>query len=226
MPKKKLIRFEDIKTMDWVVEPTMEEIKNKQFPLKGKWAKEIFKNDSPIVLELGCGKGEYAVGMGRKFPDKNFLGVDIKGARIWYGANTVREEKMSNVAFLRTRIDFIESFFAPNEISEIWLTFSDPQPRKPRKRLTSKLFIDRYRKFLKPGGIVHLKTDSSWLFASTLEQIDEHQYELISKSWDLYGELVENLDVDTREILEIKTHYEQIFSEKGHDIKYVKFRIN
>ncbi|MEO9534099.1 MAG: tRNA (guanosine(46)-N7)-methyltransferase TrmB [Crocinitomicaceae bacterium] len=226
MAKKKLIRFKDIQTMDFVVEPTMDQIKNDSFHLKGKWRKEIFKNDHPIVLELGCGKGEYAVGLGKKYPNKNFIGVDIKGARIWYGANTVREENLKNIAFLRTRIDFIEAFFAENEIDEIWLTFSDPQPKKPRKRLTSRLFTERYMKFLKPGGIVHVKTDSSWLFASTLEQIEKHNYPLIQKTWDLYGELVENLDSDTQEILSIRTHYEQIFSEKGFDIKYVKYKIH
>lgn len=225
MGKKKLIRFKDIASMDFVVEPTMEDIKKDTFPLKGKWRTELFKNEHPIILELGCGKGEYAVGLGKKYPQNNYIGVDIKGARIWYGANTVREEGIRNIGFLRTRIDFIEAFFGENEIDEIWLTFSDPQIRKPRKRLTSKLFIDRYRKFLKPGGIIHVKTDSSWLFASTLEQIDLHNYQLLEKTWDLYGEMPENLDADTREILGIRTHYEQIFSDKGFDIKYLKFKL-
>lgn len=225
MGKKKLIRFKDIASMDFVVEPTMEDIKKDTFPLKGKWRTELFKNEHPIILELGCGKGEYAVGLGKKYPHNNYIGVDIKGARIWYGANTVREEGIRNIGFLRTRIDFIEAFFGENEIDEIWLTFSDPQIRKPRKRLTSKLFIDRYRKFLKPGGIIHVKTDSSWLFASTLEQIDLYNYQLLEKTWDLYGEMPENLDADTREILGIRTHYEQIFSDKGFDIKYLKFKL-
>lgn len=225
MAKKKLIRFEDIKTMDFVFEPTMDMVKENTFPQKGNW-NEFFGNDNPIVLELGCGKGEYAVGLAKKYPNKNFIGVDIKGARIWYGANTVREEGMKNVAFIRTRIDFIETFFAKDEISEIWLTFSDPQPNKPRKRLSSPLFLSRYRKFLKPGGIVHLKTDNSWLFASTLEVIYDNKLELFQKTWDLYGEMIEDLDSDTREILNIRTHYEQIFSDKGFDIKYVKFKIH
>ena len=226
MAKKKLIRFEDIKTMDFVFEPTMEMIKNDSFPHKGKWHEQVFQNDHPIVLELGCGKGEYAVQLAQKYPNKNFIGVDIKGARIWYGANEVREKQLENVAFIRTRIDFIEYFFGKNEVDEIWLTFSDPQPRKPRKRLTSRLFIERYLKFLKKGGIVHLKTDNSWLFASTLEQIETQGYYLIQKSWDLYGELMRDLDADTQEILNIKTHYEEIFSQKGFDIKYVKFTIS
>lgn len=226
MAKKKLIRFEDMKSMEFVIEPTMDMIKKDIFPHKGKWSENIFKNDNPIVLELGCGKGEYAVGLAKKYPHKNYIGVDIKGARIWYGANTVREDEMKNVAFLRTRIDFIDSFFGPEEVDEIWLTFSDPQPKKPRKRLSSRLFIERYLKFLKKGGIVHLKTDSSLLFASTLEQIELHNYTLITKTWNLYGELLENLDTDTVDILSIKTHYEQIFSDKGFDIKYVKFKIH
>jgi tRNA (guanine-N7-)-methyltransferase len=226
MAKKKLERFMDIQTMDFVIEPTMDQIKDDSFHLKGKWREDLFQNDHPIVLELGCGKGEYAVGLGKKYPNKNFIGVDIKGARIWYGANAVREEGLNNIAFLRTRIDFIKAFFAENEIDEIWLTFSDPQPKKPKKRLTSRLFSERYMKFLKPGGIVHVKTDSSWLFASTLEQIDQHNYSLIQKTWDLYGEFEKDLDADTQEILSIKTHYEQIFSDKGYDIKYVKYKIH
>lgn len=224
--KKKLQRFADISTMDFVFEPTMDECKSDSFSLKGKWREEFFKNDHPIVLELGCGKGEYAVGLGKKYPNKNYIGVDIKGARIWYGANTVREENLKNIAFLRTRIDFIEKFFGPNEIDEIWLTFSDPQPKRPRKRLSSKLFIDRYRKFLKEDGIVHMKTDSDLLFESTLDEIEEHQYQLIEKTWDLYGELPEDLEADIREILSIRTYYEELFSAKGHKIKYCKFKIS
>ena len=212
--------------MDFVFEPTMDMIRNNSFPLKGNWGKSLFNNDNPIVLELGCGKGEYAVQLAQKYPEKNFVGVDIKGARIWYGANEVREKGLKNVAFIRTRIDFIEYFFGPEEVDEIWLTFSDPQPKKPRKRLSSRQFVVRYLKFLKPGGIVHLKTDNSWLFASTLEQIELNHYRFIQKSWDLYGELISDLDEPTREILNIKTHYEKLFSEKGFDIKYVKFTIS
>lgn len=226
MGKKKLIRFEDVSSMDFVFEPTMDMIKSGSFPLRGKWRDEVFKNDHPIVLELGCGKGEYAVQLGKKYPEKNFIGVDIKGARIWYGANEVREEGMTNVAFIRTRIDFIEHFFAKDEVDEIWLTFSDPQPKKPRKRLTSRLFVERYLKFLKVGGLVHVKTDSDLLFESTLEQVQEHNYELLEHSWNLYGEMISDLDPDTQDILGIKTHYEQIFSEKGYDIKYAKLKIN
>ncbi len=226
MAKRKLQRFADVATMSFVVEPPIEMVLNNNSPIKGNWRKDMFKNDHPIVLELGCGKGEYAVAMGKKYLNKNYIGVDIKGARIWYGASTVREEKIKNVAFLRTRIDYCTYFFEENEVDEIWLTFSDPQRKRPRKRLTSKIFVDRYKEFLKPGGLVHLKTDSSLLFASTLEQIELQGYELLEKSWDLYGEMIDNLDQDTQEILNVKTHYEQIFTDKGFDIKYVKFKIH
>ena len=226
MAKKKLQKFADVATMDFVVEPPIEMVLNNNSPIKGNWRKDMFKNDQPIVLELGCGKGEYAVALGKKYPNKNYIGVDIKGARIWYGASTVREEQIKNVAFLRTRIDYTPYFFEKDEVDEIWLTFSDPQRKRPKKRLTSEIFIDRYKQFLKPGGIVHLKTDSSLLFASTLEQIELQGYELIEKTWDLYGESISKLDEDTQEILGVKTHYEQIFSDKGFDIKYLKFKIH
>ena len=149
------------------------------FVLKGKWRFDYFKNDHPIVLELGCGKGEYSVGLAKHFPEKNFIGVDIKGARMFIGAKEALENNMLNVAFLRTKIDFIQDYFAENEVDEIWLTFSDPQPKKPRKRLSSPLFINRYRQIMKPGGIVHMKTDSDILFEYTEEQIKENNYEYL-----------------------------------------------
>jgi tRNA (guanine-N7-)-methyltransferase len=226
MAKNKLARFAALKTYNHVIEPSMDEIDSGAFELKGKWRSHFFKNDNPIVLELGCGKGEYAVGLARRYPNKNFIGIDIKGARIYIGATEAIEEGLTNVAFLRTKIDFITSFFAENEIDEIWLTFSDPQPTKPRKRLTSSLFINRYRQFLKKGGIVHLKTDSDILFESTEHEIRNNQYNCIQSSWDLYGELIENLDQETQDILHIRTHYETVFSEKGFKIKYCKFRIH
>jgi tRNA (guanine-N7-)-methyltransferase len=233
--KQKLFRFDQIKSFPNVLEHELKQILRRshgfdlvKHPMSGNWNKQFFKNDQPIVLELACGKGEYAVGMGRKFTGKNFLGVDIKGARLWRGAKTALEENLTNVGFLRTRIDFIEAFFEPGEVDEIWITFPDPQPQKnrERKRLTNKMFIDRYARFLKPGGWVHLKTDSDFFFDYTMEEIKEQGYELVSHSYDLYGELIENLDPDIRDILEIKTHYEKIFTEKGHVIKYCKFKIN
>ena len=226
MAKNKLKRFADMKTMDCVFQPDLDTVLNDKFLLKGNWHSDFFKNDNPITVELGCGKGEYAVGLGKKYPNRNFVGIDVKGARVWEGANTVREEGLSNIGWVRARIDFVHTFFGKDEVDEIWLTFSDPQPNKPNKRLSSKLFVDRYRKFLKPGGTIHLKTDSDILFESTLEQIEEHNYNLIEKTWDLYAEMPEDLDPDTREILSIKTHYETIFSAKGFKIKYCKFTIS
>lgn len=221
MGKDKLRRFALMKDYPNVFEPVI----NEPFPLKGKWRSEYFHNDNPIVLELGCGKGEYTVGLAKHFPEKNFIGVDIKGARMFIGASEALEKKMENVAFLRTKIDFIVDYFAENEVDEIWLTFSDPQPKKPRKRLSSPLFIQRYKKILKPGGIVHMKTDSDILFEYTEEQIKENGYKCLELTWDLYGSLPETIDPQTREIFYIKTHYEQLFTAKGSVIKYCKFKI-
>ncbi len=222
MGKDKIRRFAAIKEFSNVFEPVIGE----EYEMKGKWRKEYFKNDNPIILELGCGKGEYTVGLANHFPDKNFIGVDIKGARMYIGAQEAIDKKMSNVAFLRTKIDFINDCFEANEVDEIWLTFSDPQPKKPNKRLSSKPFIDRYRKLLKPGGIIHMKTDSDLLFESTEEQIKLHGYECLELTWDLYHELPENLDAQTKDIFHIKTHYEQLFTKRGSVIKYCKFKIN
>lgn len=226
MAKNKLKRFADNATMSCIFQPNLETALNDSFELKGKWHADYFKNDHPIVLELGCGKGEYAVGLGKKYPNRNYIGVDVKGARIWEGANVVRNENLKNIAFVRARIDFVHTFFGKNEVDEIWLTFSDPQPNKPNKRLSSKIFIDRYKQFLKPGGLIHLKTDSDLLFESTLEQVEEHNYNLIESSWDLYAEMPNDLDENTREILSIRTHYETIFSAKGYKIKYCKFTVS
>ncbi|NRA12194.1 MAG: tRNA (guanosine(46)-N7)-methyltransferase TrmB [Crocinitomicaceae bacterium] len=222
MGKDKLRRFAAVKEFNNFYEPVLKEA----FPLKGNWKKEHFKNDNPIVLELGCGKGEYSVGLGKHFPDKNFIGVDIKGARMFVGAEEALNDEMNNVAFLRTRIDFIMDYFEEGEVDEIWLTFSDPQPKKPRKRLSSPLFIERYRNILKKGGIVHMKTDSDLLFEYTEGQIKEHKYDCLELTWDLYGELPENIDPLTREIFHIKTHYEVLFTDRGATIKYTKFKIH
>ena len=226
MGKNKLRRFAEMKLWNNVFEPTLEPNPQEAFSLKGKWQQDYFKNDNPIVLELGCGKGEYSVGLAKHYPNKNFIGVDIKGSRMFVGAKEAIDENLTNVAFLRTKIDFIDSYFTENEVDEIWLTFSDPQPLKPRKRLTSEQFISRYRRILKPGGIIHLKTDSDLLFESTEEQIQEHNYQLIESTWDLYQSMPEDLDPTIRDILHIKTHYEQLFTAKGSVIKYCSFRIN
>jgi len=218
--KDKLRRFEAIKSFDNVFEPVREE----DFEHSGKWNENIFKNQNPIVLELGCGKGEYSVGLGSLFSDINYIGVEIKGNRIYIGAREAMDKNLNNVAFLRTRIDYIDSYFKENEVDEIWLTFSDPQPNKPRKRLTSTLFINRYRKFLKPGGLIHLKTDSPVLFDSTMEQIKLNTYELVDLRPDLYATVKEG--EEEHKIFSIKTHYETLFTKRGHVIKYCCFKIN
>lgn len=226
MAKNKLRRFAEMKLWDNVFEPTLEPNPQDAFPLKGKWNSDYFKNDRPIVLELGCGKGEYTVGLAKHYPNKNFIGIDIKGSRMFVGAKEAIDAEMKNVAFLRTKVDFILSYFEKGEIDEIWLTFSDPQPNKPKKRLSSKPFIDRYRIILKENGLVHLKTDSDLLFESTVEEIKEHNYKVKELTWDLYNSLPADLDPTIREILHIKTHYEQLFTAKGSIIKYCSFQIH
>jgi tRNA (guanine-N7-)-methyltransferase len=226
MAKNKLRKFAEMKAWDNVFEPTLDPETRHNFPLKGKWRTEYFNNDNPIVLELGCGKGEYTTGLARHYPDRNFIGVDIKGARIFVGAKEALDDELTNVAFLRAKIDFIETYFEAGEVDEIWLTFSDPQPAKPRKRLTSEQFINRYKTILKKDGLVHLKTDSDVLFESTEAEIKEHGYKVVELTWDLYKSLPEDLDPTIRDILHIKTHYEQLFTAKGSVIKYCSFRIH
>lgn len=224
--KRKLEHFAEMKSFPNVFEPATEEVLDKDYKMKGKWRSEYFHNKHPLVLELGCGKGEYTVGMSKKFPEKNFIGIDIKGARMWRGSKTALEEGIENAAFLRTRIEFLTSCFEKDEVDEIWITFPDPQPkdRQEKKRLTGLLLINRYRKFLRPDGIIHLKTDSDFFYNFTMEEIEKNGYELLENTADLYGEAIENMDKTTQEILSIKTHYEKIFTEKGHKIHYVKFK--
>jgi len=209
-----------------VFEPTLDPNPAKDFYLKGKWRSDYFKNENPIVLELGCGKGEYSVGLAKHYPNRNFIGIDIKGSRMFVGAKEALDTGMTNVAFLRTKVDFIEQYFETGEIDEIWLTFSDPQPGKPKKRLSSRPFIERYKRILKDGGLVHLKTDSDLLFESTEEEIKEHNYDVVELTWNLYHSIPSDLDPTIREILHIKTHYEQLFTAKGSVIKYCSFRIH
>ncbi|HEX4886877.1 MAG TPA: tRNA (guanosine(46)-N7)-methyltransferase TrmB [Luteibaculaceae bacterium] len=224
MSKKKQPKFAENLTFPHLFQPDLQDVLDGKFPLRGKWARDFFGNDRPIVLELGCGKGEYTTGLAEKDPTKNYIGVDIKGARLWRGSKTVKEKNLKNVAFIRTKIEFIEGFFGPGEIAEIWLTFSDPQPQKPRKRLTAKPFIDRYRQFLAPEGQIHLKTDSRLLFNYTQEQIDEHGYERIGEyTYNLYSEM-DRFTAPMREILSIKTFYESMWLEKGFPINYLSFR--
>lgn len=194
------------------------------FALRGKWGREYFKNEHPIVLELGCGKGEYTIGLAKNNPGKNHIGVDLKGNRIWTGAKQALENHLSHVAFIRSRIDFIDHCFAASEVDEIWITFPDPQPQKPRerKRLTHVNFLNRYAKFLKPGGLVHLKTDSTSLYEYTLEVIANHKLPLVWHTDNLY----KNCPHDREELITIKTHYEKLFTEKGEDIKYILFKLD
>ncbi len=187
------------------------------FELKGHWHKEFFKNDNPIVLELGCGKGEYTVGLAHLFPDKNFIGVDIKGARMWTGAKDSYDSGMPNVAFLRTSIELISHFFAAGEVAEIWLTFPDPQMKKVNKRLTSTRFMKMYREILSGDGIIHLKTDSNFMYTYTCEMVKANNYPVLFSNNDLYHSgLVDD-------ILSIKTYYEQQWLDRGLNIKYIKF---
>ena len=192
---------------------------NIPFEMKGKWNEQFFKNNNPIVLELGCGRGEYTVGLAKMFPDKNFIGVDIKGARMWTGATQALNDQMDNVAFLRTNIEIIDRFFAAGEVSEIWLTFSDPQMKKATKRLTSTFFMERYRKFLCPNGLIHLKTDSNFMFTYTRYMIERNHLPVQFITEDLYHSGL----VD--EILDIKTYYEQQWLDRGLTIKYIKFEL-
>lgn len=199
-------------------------------PIKGRWNGEMFHNDHPIVLELGCGKGEYTIDLSRRFPECNYIGVDIKGARLWRGAKTATEQALPNVAFLRTRIEFIEAFFGPGEVSSIWLTFSDPQLKSENSRLTSPLFLERYRKFLKPGGVIHLKTDSRFLHEYSKAVALENGLTILASTTDLYNsrgvfppETASNLGA---ELFEVQTFYERMFLSQGYKITYLAFTID
>ena len=219
MSKGKLAKFADMASYPHVFEYPYAEVENVPFELKGNWNKNFFKNNNPIVLELGCGRGEYTVGLGRLFPDKNFIGVDIKGSRMWTGATESLKTGMKNVAFLRTNIEIIDRFFAANEVSEVWLTFSDPQMKKATKRLTSTFFMERYRSFLVPDGIIHLKTDSNFMYTYTRYMIEENKLPVEVMTEDLYHSGLAD------EILNIKTYYEQQWLDRGLNIKYIKFNL-
>ena len=224
MGKNKLARFAENKTLPNVFQPTREEALN-NYPLKGKWRYEVFKNQNPIVVELGCGKGEYSVGLAKSFPDKNFIGIDIKGARFWFGAKEAVEKKLNNVAFLRTQIELVDCFFDHDEVDEIWITFPDPQIkyRRTKHRMTHPDFLERYKKILKKDGIVHLKTDSEFLHGYTLGLLQGQGHEIISAHHDIYG--APEYEPGTPLLREVKTYYEGLFSAKGKTITYLKFRI-
>lgn len=219
MSKNKLAKFADMAEYEHVFEYPYSVADNREFEMKGKWNKEVFKNDNPIVLELGCGRGEYTVGLAKMFPEKNFIGIDIKGARMWSGATQAKQEGLKNVAFLRTNIEIIELFFGKDEVSEIWITFADPQMKKATKRLTSTFFINRYRKFLQQEGIIHLKTDSNFLFTYTKYMAEKNDAPVLFITEDLYGEGLND------KILDIKTYYEQQWLDRGLKIKYIKMQL-
>ena len=234
MAKRKLKKFAEVSAFNNCFFLSFENSKAEGLPLKGKWHKEYFKNNNPIVLELGCGKGEYTVGLAKRFPQKNFIGVDIKGNRIWTGAKTAIESNMNNVAFIRTRIDFIESCFSDHEVDEIWITFPDPQPQKTRvrNRLTNMMFINRYKKILKPGGFINLKTDNEPFYEYTKEVVAENNLKLIDATNDLYADVTSsgsdsyrNENKRDEALTTIKTYYEKKFSDLGFKICYLKFKL-
>lgn len=217
MGKNKLKKFADMETIDFVFQYPFSRLNSEGFPLKGRWHSDFFKNQNPIVLELGCGKGEYTVGLARRFPDKNFIGIDIKGARMWTGATQARNENLKNVAFVRTSIELLQSFFAPGEVSEIWITFPDPQMKKVRKRLTSTRFMDLYRHVTADNAAIHLKTDSPFLFEYTSQMTELNHLPIVIKTDDLYSSGLAD------DILDIKTHYERQWLDRGLTIKYISF---
>ena len=219
MSKGKLAKFADMAAYPHVFEYPFSVADEVPFEMKGRWNEQFFHNDHPIVLELGCGRGEYTVGLARLFPDKNFIGVDSKGARMWSGATESLHEGLKNVAFLRTNIEIIDRFFAPEEVGEIWLTFSDPQMKKATKRLTSTYFMSRYRRFLTDNGLIHLKTDSNFMFTYTKYMVEHNHLPVEFSTDDLYHSgLVDN-------ILSIRTYYEQQWLDRGLNIKYLKFHL-
>lgn len=221
MGKNKLKRFAENENFAHLVQPSREEILN-DFYLKGRWHQDFFKNEHPIVLELGCGKGEYTVGLGKKFHDKNFIGIDIKGARIWCGAKTVEEENLQNIGFLRTQIELLEYAFAEREVSEIWITFPDPQIkyRRTKHRLTHPDFLKKYQKIIEPEGTIHLKTDSAFLYGYTLGIIEEKGYAIQLANHDIYNKSNHDLPSYLREI---QTYYEKMFLKEHKKITYLQF---
>ncbi|MBO7458245.1 MAG: tRNA (guanosine(46)-N7)-methyltransferase TrmB [Paludibacteraceae bacterium] len=220
MGKNKLKKFAEMETFSNVFQPPFGE-------LAGHWRDSYFHNDNPIVLELGCGRGEYTVGLARRYSEKNFIGVDIKGARMWAGAKDAELSGMKNVAFLRTNIEFIADFFAADEVDEIWITFCDPQMKKATKRLTSTWFMQRYQRIVKPGGLIHLKTDSPFLYTYTTEMLRLNPYPVCCSTDDLYGESSDENEVNARlaDARALQTHYEKQWLDRGMRIKYIEWQL-
>ena len=223
MSKGKLAKFADMAQFQHVFEYPFHAMQDVTFPLRGRWREDFFHNDGPIVLELGCGRGEYTVGLARLYPGCNFIGIDIKGARMWSGATQAQQEGLTNVAFLRTNIEIIDRFFAPDEVQEIWLNFSDPQMKKASKRLTSTYFLQRYRRFMQDGATIHLKTDSNFLFTYTQHVVADNHLPVEFETTDLYGEGAKRMTPDEARILAIRTYYEQQWLDRGLAIKYMRF---
>ena len=223
MGKNKLKRFRENETFTNVLQPSREEILSGNFPLKGKWASDFFQNGNPIVLELGCGKGEYTVNLAQQYPQKNFIGIDIKGARFWRGAKTAQEEKVPNAAFLRCQIELIDMIFASNEVAEIWITFPDPQIKykRTKHRLTNADFLEKYKKILAPDGLIHLKTDSEFLHGYTLGLLHGLGHEILYANHHIYRN-----EGAPAEVLAIQTTYEKIYLAQGKPITYIRFRLH
>ena len=221
--KNKLKRFNQNLTFSNVIQPDREEVTSGKFRFKGKWRQSFFKNDRPIVVELGCGKGEYSVYLAQQYPEKNFIGIDIKGARFWAGAKEALELDLTNVGFLRTQIELIEAIFDENEVDEIWITFPDPQIKFQRRkhRLTNTKFLSIYKNILNDSGIIHLKTDSEFLHGYTLGKLEEMSINPIVSNHDIYKN--SNAPV---EATQIQTHYEKIYLNEGKKITYLNFKFN
>ena len=229
MSKNKLKKFAEMETFSNVFQCGAREMlpSNAIHPMAGHWRDSYFHNDHPIVLELGCGRGEYTIGLARKYPDKNFIGIDIKGARMWAGAKEAELSGMKNVAFLRTNIEIIPSFFAENEVDEIWITFCDPQMKKATKRLTSTYFMQRYQQIVQPAGLIHLKTDSPFLYTYTMEMLRLNPYPVVCSTDDLYGESSDGIEHNEHltDARALQTHYEKQWLDRGCRIKYIEWQL-
>jgi tRNA (guanine-N7-)-methyltransferase len=224
LAKRKLERFAENATFEHFFQPTWESLQE-GFPLKGHWLTDYFRNQHPIIIEIGCGKGEYTVGLAEKYPKSNFIGIDKKGARMWRGARTTKENSLPNVAFVRMRVENIEGVFGQQEVDELWITFPEPQPNSPKtkKRFTSPEFLKRYGNILKPGGLIHLKTDNDMFYNYTLDVIKEFNHTIHYLTEDLYANAS---NPEVKDVIPVQTHYEKMWLEKGLKIKYVRFQLN